>query len=86
MLHLVGSQQGYLALLTLPIEARPHASPAFAGLQEAARLSGEGLLALARGEPGKHPETRLRTTDGYFVEPWVVMLQVINHAAEHRDR
>ena len=27
---------------------------------------------------------RLRTTDGYFVETWVVMVQAINHATEHR--
>jgi uncharacterized damage-inducible protein DinB len=49
LLHLVASQQGYLRTLTLPLEARLDASSvAFAELQEAARLSGEGLLALAR--------------------------------------
>ena len=84
--HLVASQQGYLSLLTLPIEARLHVAPAFAELQQAASISGEELLALARDEPSKHLKTRLQTTDGYTVEPWVVMLQIINHATEHREQ
>ena len=86
LVHLVASQQGYLSLLTLPVEARRDAPPAFAELQQAASISGEGLLALARDEPRNHLNTQLRTTDGYLVEPWVVMVQVINHATEHREQ
>jgi uncharacterized damage-inducible protein DinB len=86
LLHLVSSQQGYLSLLTLPVEARLDVPPTFAELQESASLSGEGLLSLARDEPGKHLKTQLQTKDGFFVEPWVVMLQVINHATEHREQ
>ena len=84
--HLVNSQRGYLSLLTLTLEARHHAPPTFAGLQESAQISGEGLLALVQDESSKFPKTRLQTTDGFFVEPWVVMLQVINHATEHREQ
>jgi uncharacterized damage-inducible protein DinB len=80
--HLVASQQGYLSLLTLPVEARRDAAPAFAELQQAASISGEGLLALAKDEPSNHLKNQLRTTDGYLVEPWVVLVQVINHAEE----
>jgi len=86
LLHLVASQQGYLSLLTLPVEAKLDLPPTFAELQESASISGEGLLSLARDEPSKHLKTQLRTTDGYFVEPWVVMVQVINHATEHREQ
>jgi uncharacterized damage-inducible protein DinB len=86
LLHLVTSQQGYLALLTLPVEARPDTLLAFAELQESAIKSGEGLLALAKDEPVKPLNTRLRTRDGHFVEPWVVMVQAINHATEHREQ
>ena len=46
--------------------------------------SGEGLLALARDE--KSLDARLQTRDDYYVEPWVIMLQVINHATEHREQ
>lgn len=80
LLHLVSSQRGYLSLLTLPVDARRKASLTFAELQESARVSGEGLLALARDESSERLKARLQTTDGYYVEPWVVMVQVINHA------
>jgi uncharacterized damage-inducible protein DinB len=86
LVHLVRSQRGYLALLTLPVEARPTAPLAFTELQESARSSGEDLLALASGGASQPLETRLRTRDGWLVEPWVVMLQAINHATEHREQ
>ena len=85
LIHLAASQRGYLALLTSPLEARPTSPISFAELEESIRTSGEGLLALA-----EHTQTilesRLRTRDGFIVEPWVVMLQVINHATEHREQ
>ena len=86
LLHLLASQQGYLSLLTLPVEARPNTPLTFAELQESASISGEGLLALVRDELGKLPKTRLQTRDGYYVEPWVVVVQIINHATEHREQ
>jgi uncharacterized damage-inducible protein DinB len=86
LLHLVSAQQGYLSLLTIPVEARLDIPPTFAELQESARISGEGLLALARDKSVKPLETRLPTMDGFFVEPWVVMVQIINHATEHREQ
>jgi uncharacterized damage-inducible protein DinB len=85
LVHLVTSQRGYLALLTLPVEARPKSPLAFADLEESARLSGEGLVKLVRDELVALPK-QLQTTDGYYVEPWVVILQVINHATEHREQ
>jgi uncharacterized damage-inducible protein DinB len=86
--HLVNSQRGYLALLAMPVEVRRQAATAVIGitdLQESARVSGEGLLALAKGDR-KPFHSRLETTDGFYTEPWVVMLQVINHATEHREQ
>ena len=86
LVHLVSSQEGYLRTLTLPLEERLHPRTVpFAELEESARRSGEGLLALASGER-KPLEPRLRTRDGRYTEPWVVMLQVINHATEHREQ
>ena len=83
--HLVNSQRGYLALLTLPVEARPTTPLTFDELQESARISGEGLLALVKDEHN-FPRTQLQTRDGFYVEPWVVMVQIINHATEHREQ
>jgi uncharacterized damage-inducible protein DinB len=83
--HLVSSQRGYFALLTLPVTERPTNPLEFADLEESARTSGNGLLELARGAR-KPLESRLRTRDKHYTEPWVVMLQVINHATEHREQ
>jgi uncharacterized damage-inducible protein DinB len=86
LLHLVAAQQGYLSLLTVPVEARSSVSPAFAEVEESARGSGKGLLSLARDESNDFLKGQLKTTDGYLVEPWVVMVQAINHATEHREQ
>lgn len=85
LLHLVSAQAGYLSLLTLPLEERSTTPLAFDALKESVRTSGDGLLALASGEQ-KPLESRLKTRDDYSTEPWVVMLQVINHATEHREQ
>jgi uncharacterized damage-inducible protein DinB len=85
LLHLVHSQLGYLSLLTLPVDERPDVAPTFAELEESARISGDGLLALARGEQ-KPFNPRLQTKDGFYTDPWVVILQIINHATEHREQ
>ena len=86
LLHLVASQRGYLGLLTLPVEERKRIPLDFTDLKEVAQSSGETLLALVKDEENKIPKTRLQTTDGYDVEPWVVLLQIINHATEHREQ
>jgi uncharacterized damage-inducible protein DinB len=84
--HLIAAQQGYLSLLTgIKPRFNWQVPPAFAELQQAAIITGEGLLALARDE-SSIPKTRLQTKDRYLVEPWVVMVQVINHATEHREQ
>jgi uncharacterized damage-inducible protein DinB len=86
LVHLVSSQQSYLRTLTLPLEERLNAvTVAFAELQESASKSGEGLLALARGEH-KPLKSQLQTRDGFHAEPWVLMVQIINHATEHREQ
>jgi uncharacterized damage-inducible protein DinB len=87
LLHMLSSQQGYLNLLTLPLEERRTATDiSFDELQQSAVRSGEGLLELARNEASRPIMDQLQTRDGYLVEPWVVMLQVINHATEHREQ
>jgi uncharacterized damage-inducible protein DinB len=82
--HLVQSQRGYVSLLTLPPEARSTDPLPFDELREVAEASGAALAELARDEASLARRDRLRTTDGYLVEPWVVMVQAINHATQHR--
>ncbi len=86
LLHLVRSQQGYLRQLTLPLEARVDpVSVEFADVAQVARASGQALIALTQ-DPSKIVQTRIQTRDGYWVEPWVLMVQIINHATEHREQ
>jgi uncharacterized damage-inducible protein DinB len=86
LLHLVSAQCGYLRLLTLPLEQRQdRVTVQFAELHESLKDSGERLLELAR-ESGRLPAARIQTRDGYYVEPWVLMVQIINHATEHREQ
>lgn len=86
LMHLVRAQRNYLALLTLPLEERPQSDSTFAELPGSLSQSGAGLVALARETNGMFAQTKLRTKDGYFVEPWVILLQIINHATEHREQ
>lgn len=86
LLHLVSAQHGYLRLLTLPVEERrERVTVEFPDLEKSLKGSGEQLLELAR-DVSKLPATRLQTRDDYWVEPWVLMVQIINHATEHREQ
>ena len=40
---------------------------------------------MARDETSKSLQTKFQD-DGYDIEPWVVMVQAINHATEHREQ
>ena len=86
--HLVTSQQGYLRLLTLPLEERlePVPAPPYGELQRSANTSGEALLALSRDPSSISKKGRLQTRDGWLIEPWILMVQIINHATEHREQ
>lgn len=85
--HLVSSQQGYLALLNGdPRPRTPSEQAGFEELAAAAARSGDGLLMVARDADKRFWSSPIETDDGYLVEPWVVMLQVINHATEHREQ
>jgi len=84
--HLVSAQYSYLKTLTLPLEERRGpTSVEFADLQESVIKSGAGLVALAKGEMEPF-SSRLQTRDGYLVDPWVLFVQIINHATEHREQ
>ena len=83
LLHLVDAQEDYLAFLTLPPGARARTPPTFAELEESVRSSGARLLRLAQGEDPALLQESIHD-EGYRFEPWVLMVQAINHATEHR--
>jgi uncharacterized damage-inducible protein DinB len=80
LVHIVESQAAYVSLLTVPPDEREFPSVPFAELRSSAAKSGEALLALA----GDHGGGLRRSLDGYLIEPWVILLQAINHATDHR--
>jgi uncharacterized damage-inducible protein DinB len=86
LVHMVSSQLSYLKTLTLPRSQRMQPTQVeYAGLLESARQSGEALLALSRS-PELLPEGQIETRDGSLVQPWVLMVQIINHSTEHREQ
>jgi uncharacterized damage-inducible protein DinB len=86
LVHLVSSQHAYLSILKIPVESRPRVQLSFNELQESVRLSGERLLALVRDEADKISAIRVQPNNGYIIESWVLIVQIINHATEHREQ
>jgi uncharacterized damage-inducible protein DinB len=85
--HLIAAQQRYLTHLSgVDHQSYWESAPSFDELEQASISTGDGLLALVRNGNGKFPTTQIEVKDGHLVEPWVVMVQVINHAAEHREQ
>jgi uncharacterized damage-inducible protein DinB len=84
--HLIDSQEDYASQL-LGIEARFNwqSPPSFNALLQAAKSTGEELIALARDESQPSLQVPFQK-EGYSVEPWLVMVQAINHATEHREQ
>ena len=85
--HIVDSEGDYLSQLTgVDFGFNWQAPPSFDELQEAVGVIGEGLLALARDASSKVLEVQIHSEDGYVIEPWVIVIQLINHATEHREQ
>jgi uncharacterized damage-inducible protein DinB len=84
LVHLVESHVGYVAMLWPERGAPSRLGSTVEDLARAATESGRRLQAIADGEVAVAWETDLRTSDGYLVKPWTVLVQAINHGAEHR--
>ena len=87
LVHIVECQHGYLGFFK-PSPARNFRDVSFEELEELARSSGEGFITViqAEAEGGEKFVTPVESSDGYRIDPWVVMLQTINHATEHRKQ
>jgi uncharacterized damage-inducible protein DinB len=86
--HIVGAQERYVAALA---EAGPvsvfrerEPFPGLAALRDGARTSSAALLDLAAHA---HDEATVTTTyrgEGFTLPVWLLLVQAINHATEHR--
>jgi uncharacterized damage-inducible protein DinB len=88
LLHIAGAQEGYLSdLIGEDYESHWTDAPGFDELIGSVTSTGEALLALARDPGFAWVGRQLLTRDGlYRVEPWVVAVQIVNHATEHREQ
>jgi len=88
--HLIAAEEYYVSLLTSEPTANPlrrgDPFPGIAALQERARRSGDGLVDLADRTDPTRMVRRQRQDEFYHVPAWVVLLQAINHATEHRSQ
>ncbi|MCB8968338.1 MAG: DinB family protein [Ardenticatenaceae bacterium] len=85
--HLVLSQEDYTAMLTTfdhPPERE--VMPTLVELREIVVQSGRELVALVQDFSSKSLQSQIQVSDGYRVEPWVFIVQAINHATEHREQ
>jgi uncharacterized damage-inducible protein DinB len=85
--HLAESELGYLADLT-GVKSRFNweTSPSFTEMQEALSYSGEVFRSLVSDGSNGRLSAPVHSEDGYTIEPWVLVLQAINHATEHREQ
>ena len=85
--HLVMSQEDYVSMLIKfdhPPE-REH-TPTLSELREVVINSGRELVSLVQDSANRLLQSQIHLSDGYKVEPWVIIVQVINHATEHREQ
>lgn len=84
--HLIGSQAHYATYL-LGINIRPNweTAPSLAAMSESLTRSSSAILELVQDQT-KFPTARIQTRDNFWVEPWVLIVQIINHAHEHREQ
>ena len=85
--HLVLSQEDYASMLTTFAHPPERESmPALSELREVVIQSGGTLVSLVQDISNKSLQSQIHVSDGYKVEPWVFIVQVINHATEHREQ
>ena len=85
--HLVLSQEDYLAILTtFDHPPAQKGMPQLPELHEIAIQSGKSLVSLIQDSSNDSLQSPIQVSDGYKIEPWVILVQVVNHATEHREQ
>ncbi len=85
--HLVTSQEDYTWMLIRFDHPPDRASRlSLSALRELTIETGRELIAWADSASDELMNSRIDLSDGYRVEPGVIITQVINHATEHREQ
>ena len=81
------SQEDYTSILTT-YDHSPERETVLtlSELREVAVRSGSVLVSMVQDFSNESLQSQIHLSDGYRVEPWVIIVQVINHATEHREQ
>lgn len=87
LVHLAEAEEYYLSLLLGRQERVLWLTPpTLSEIQEAVEFSGEAFLVLMRDEMAHSMHRHIQLSDGWKIEAWLLILQAINHATEHREQ
>ena len=87
LVHLVDGEERYCGLLGRPLpDTLPHGAdyPGLANLESRVRRTGRLFLEAVAGADPTQPLTGVRNGEAYSLPVAIVLLQIINHATEHR--
>ena len=88
LLHIVGAQERYVAALSetepIPVSRERAPFPGLAELREGARTSSEALVERAAQAQSGATVTTTWRGEAYTLPVWLLLVQAINHATEHR--
>ena len=88
LVHIVGAQERYVAALAesgpVSVIRERDSFPGLAELRDGARTSGEALVKLAAQAQSGATVTTTYRGEGYTLPVWLLLVQAINHATEHR--
>ena len=86
--HIVGAQERFAAALAetdMAGAGREHGPfPGLSALRDGARVSGDALVALAAKAQSDATVATTWRGEAYTLPVWMLLLQAINHATEHR--
>jgi uncharacterized damage-inducible protein DinB len=88
LMHIVGAQERIAAALAgmeqVSVSRERAPFPGLAALREGARTSGEALVDLAAQAQSGATVTTTWRGEAYTLPVWLLLVQAINHATEHR--
>jgi uncharacterized damage-inducible protein DinB len=87
LMHIVGAQERYVAALAeaeVSVIREREPFPGLAALRDAAHTSSDALVELAAQAQSGATATTTWRGESFTLPVWLLLLQAINHATEHR--
>ncbi|MEM7336469.1 MAG: DinB family protein [Chloroflexota bacterium] len=85
--HIAHSQEDYATMLTRSTHPPERSGQlALSEIRTLLNASGDRLVAFVKACSDEQFQTQNNLDDGYTVDYWVFIVQLINHATEHREQ